>query len=173
MILVSLCLHRFVYGYFRESFTSMRFCNQVCVVPVVPEKDLFDLENKLDEIDRNEDGQCQKSSCKMGEMIMESGLKYAQPSTLTGRSDVNAVTNWNVPLVWEGTFDPVVIDAIYKRINPRIAVVVFAVGKYTRFLQKFIETGEKYFFVGFNLTYYVHTDRENEVPKVSCLYFYS
>ncbi|XP_007549867.1 globoside alpha-1,3-N-acetylgalactosaminyltransferase 1-like [Poecilia formosa] len=153
----------FVYGYFRESFPSIRFCSQVCVVP---EKDLFDLENKLDEIDRNEDGQCQKSSCKTGEMIMESGLKYAQPSTLTGRSDVNAVTNWNVPLVWEGTFDPVVIDAIYKRINPRIAVVVFAVGKYTRFLQKFIETGEKYFFVGFNLTYYVHTDRENEVPKV-------
>ena len=44
--------------------------------------------------------------------------------------DVNPVTNWNAPLVWEGTFDPVVIDSIYKRMDPRIAVIVFAVGKY-------------------------------------------
>lgn len=127
------------------------------------------------------------------------------------RTDVNAVTNWNAPLVWERTFDPVVIDSIYKKMGPRIAVVVFAVGKYvnriccgkrrftrllflfciaclffslieglccllpptryTRFLQKFIESGEKHFFVGFNVTYYVHTDRKDEVPKVSCLYF--
>ena len=43
---------------------------------------------------------------------------------------MNSVTNWNVPLVWEGTFDPVVIDAIYKKMDPRVAVVVFAVGKY-------------------------------------------
>ena len=48
---------------------------------------------------------------------------------LRRRTDVNSVTNWNVPLVWEGTFDPVVIDAIYKKMDPRIAVVVFAVGK--------------------------------------------
>lgn len=52
------------------------------------------------------------------------------------RTDVNSVTNWNVPLVWEGTFDPVVIDAIYKQMNPRVAVVVFAVGKYVHKLFK-------------------------------------
>lgn len=33
-------------------------------------------------------------------------------------------------MVWEGTFDPVVIDAIYKKMDPRVAVVVFAIGKY-------------------------------------------
>ncbi|KAG7239562.1 hypothetical protein INR49_028713 [Caranx melampygus] len=74
-------------------------------------------------------------------------VKYNQPSTQKGRTDVNAVTNWNAPLVWEGTFDPVVIDAIYKKMDPRIAVVVLAVGKYTRFLKGFLETGEKYFFI--------------------------
>lgn len=50
-------------------------------------------------------------------------------SVLPRRTDVNSVTNWNAPLVWEGTFDPVVIDAIYKKMDPRVAVVVFAVGK--------------------------------------------
>ncbi|XP_027870292.1 globoside alpha-1,3-N-acetylgalactosaminyltransferase 1-like [Xiphophorus couchianus] len=152
------------YGYFRESFSSINFCKPC----VSSEKDLFELENKSDEINnKDKDGQCEKGSTKVYESwIMESGLKYAQPSTLTGRTDVNAVTNWNAPLVWEGTFDPVVIDGIYKKMDPRIAVVVFAVGKYTRFLQKFIETGEKYFLVGFSVTYYVHTDREDEVPKV-------
>uniref|UniRef100_A0A3B5AAB9 Globoside alpha-1,3-N-acetylgalactosaminyltransferase 1-like n=1 Tax=Stegastes partitus TaxID=144197 RepID=A0A3B5AAB9_9TELE len=83
------------------------------------------------------------------------------------RTDVNSVTNWNAPLVWEGTFDPVVIDNIYRRINPRIAVVVFAVGKYTRFLKGFLETGEKYFLYGFRVTYYVFTDNEQEVPKIA------
>ncbi|KAJ3594985.1 hypothetical protein NHX12_004290, partial [Muraenolepis orangiensis] len=93
-------------------------------------------------------------------------LKYDKPSVMKGRTDVNSITNWNAPLVWEGTFDPVVIDSIYKKMDPRIAVIVFAVGKYTRFLKAFIETGEKYFMVDFRVTYYIFTDHEDEVPKV-------
>ncbi|XP_054625610.1 globoside alpha-1,3-N-acetylgalactosaminyltransferase 1-like [Dunckerocampus dactyliophorus] len=102
----------------------------------------------------------------IGELKTDVGLKYAQPSTQKGRTDVNSVTNWNAPLVWEGTFDPVVIDAIYKRMDPRVAVVVFAVGKYTRFLKAFLESGEKYFLVDFRVTYYVFTDNKQDVPKV-------
>uniref|UniRef100_A0AAV2LRZ7 Mitochondrial pyruvate carrier n=1 Tax=Knipowitschia caucasica TaxID=637954 RepID=A0AAV2LRZ7_KNICA len=98
---------------------------------------------------------------------MNPALNYTQPSTQIGRSDVNTVTNWNVPLVWEGTFDPAVIDDIYKSINPRIAVLVLAVGKYTTFIKGFLESGEKYFFVGFRVTYYIYTDNKKEVPKVS------
>ncbi|XP_072300078.1 globoside alpha-1,3-N-acetylgalactosaminyltransferase 1-like [Eucyclogobius newberryi] len=79
-------------------------------------------------------------------------------SPRSSRTDVNAVTNWNAPLVWEGTFDPVVVDGIYKNTNPRIAVLVLAVGKYTRFIKGFVESGEKYFFVGFRVTYYIFTD---------------
>ncbi|KAF7669391.1 hypothetical protein LDENG_00192920, partial [Lucifuga dentata] len=82
------------------------------------------------------------------------------------RTDVNSVTNWNAPLVWEGTFDPVVIDAIYKRMDPRIALVVFAVGKYTRFLKGFLESGEKYFLLDFRVTYYIFTDSPQDVPKI-------
>ncbi|KAA8595524.1 hypothetical protein FQN60_010815, partial [Etheostoma spectabile] len=82
---------------------------------------------------------------RIGDLTMQTGLKYAQPSTHNGRTDVNSVTNWNAPLVWEGTFDPVVIDAIYKKMDPRVAVVVFAVGK---------------------VTYYIFTDNEQDVPKI-------
>ncbi|XP_034728210.1 globoside alpha-1,3-N-acetylgalactosaminyltransferase 1-like isoform X1 [Etheostoma cragini] len=103
---------------------------------------------------------------RIGELTMQTGLKYAQPSTQNGRTDVNSVTNWNAPLVWEGTFDPVVIDAIYKKMDPRVAVVVFAVGKYTRFLKGFLESGEKYFLVDFRVTYYIFTDHEQDVPKI-------
>uniref|UniRef100_A0AAQ4R5I9 Globoside alpha-1,3-N-acetylgalactosaminyltransferase 1-like n=1 Tax=Gasterosteus aculeatus aculeatus TaxID=481459 RepID=A0AAQ4R5I9_GASAC len=84
----------------------------------------------------------------------------------TGRTDVNSVTNWNAPLVWEGTFDPVVIDAIYKKMDPRVAVVLFAVGKYTRFLKGFLESAEKYFLVDFRVTYYIFTDNKGDVPTI-------
>ncbi|XP_072236494.1 globoside alpha-1,3-N-acetylgalactosaminyltransferase 1-like [Leuresthes tenuis] len=109
---------------------------------------------------------CKKENWSIGDLVMTPGTIYAQPSTQKGRTDVNPVTNWNVPLVWEGTFDPVVIDAIYKKMDPRVAVVVFAVGKYTRFLKGFMESGEKHFLVGFRVTYYVFTDNEKDVPKI-------
>ncbi|KAM4596410.1 histo-blood group ABO system transferase 2-like [Fundulus diaphanus] len=159
--LVSLGL---LYSYFRNSFSPISFC-QPCIQPG---NDFNELEKEMEQIKAMKHSEhCKKDSWKIGELLMQSGLKYAQPSTQTGRTDINAVTNWNAPLVWEGTFDPVVIDAIYKKMDPRVAVVVFAVGKYTRFLKAFIETGEKFFLVGFNVTYYIHTDRENEVPKVA------
>ncbi|KAM8876777.1 globoside alpha-1,3-N-acetylgalactosaminyltransferase 1-like [Synchiropus picturatus] len=94
-------------------------------------------------------------------------LQYPQPSTQFGRTDVNSVTSWNAPLVWEGTFDPVVIDDVYKKLDPRVAVVVFAVGKYTRYLKGFLESGEKHFLVDFRVTYYIFTDSEKDVPKVN------
>lgn len=123
----------------------------------------------VDEVEkRAETNHCLYDDSKgVGNLIMQAGLQYPQPSTQQGRTDVNSVTNWNAPLVWEGTFDPVVIDDIYRRINPRVAVVVLAVGKYTRFLKGFLESGEKYFLVGFRVTYYIFTDQEQDVPNVT------
>ncbi|XP_035769986.1 histo-blood group ABO system transferase 1-like [Neolamprologus brichardi] len=94
-------------------------------------------------------------------------LKYNQPSIVHGRADVVTVTPWLAPVVWEGTFNPFLLDSIYKRKNITIAATVFAVGKYIMFLKDFLETSEEHFFVGFRVDFYVFTDRPNEVPKVN------
>ena len=77
-----------------------------------------------------------------------------------------AVTPWLAPIVWDETFDPVLLDSIYEPHNITVAMTVFAVGKYTRFLRDFLETAEHHFFAGFNVHYYVFTDRPDEVPSI-------
>ncbi|KAM3863750.1 globoside alpha-1,3-N-acetylgalactosaminyltransferase 1-like [Diretmus argenteus] len=94
-------------------------------------------------------------------------LQYKQPSILQGRTDVMTVTPWLAPVVWETTFDPLLLDSIYKPQGITIAITVFAVGKYIRFLQDFLETAEQHFFVGFKVHYYVFTDQTDQVPKVN------
>ncbi|XP_044037275.1 globoside alpha-1,3-N-acetylgalactosaminyltransferase 1-like isoform X1 [Siniperca chuatsi] len=97
---------------------------------------------------------------------LEDHLQYKQPSIVQGRTDVVTVTPWLAPVVWEGSFNPVLLDSIYKHKNISIAATVFAVGKYIMFLKKFLETAEQHFFVGFKVHFYVFTDRPNEVPQV-------
>ncbi|XP_048829597.1 globoside alpha-1,3-N-acetylgalactosaminyltransferase 1-like [Brienomyrus brachyistius] len=84
-----------------------------------------------------------------------------------GRCDVVTVTPWLAPIVWEGTFDPVLVDALYKSMNLTIATTVFAIGKYTRFLHDFLETAEKHFLVDFKVNYHIFTDQPHEVPEVN------
>lgn len=93
-------------------------------------------------------------------------LEYKQPSITKGRTDVVTVTPWLAPVVWEGTFDPTLLDAIFKPKNLTIAATVFAVGKYVMFLKDFLETAEQHFFVDFNVNIYVFTDQPQHVPTV-------
>ncbi|KAM9441353.1 globoside alpha-1,3-N-acetylgalactosaminyltransferase 1-like isoform 1-T2 [Clarias gariepinus] len=82
------------------------------------------------------------------------------------RPDIPTTSQWLAPIVWEGTFDLKMIDNIYKRQNITVATTVFALGKYVRFLQDFLESAERHFFVGYQVHYYVFTDRPDEVPIV-------
>ncbi|XP_055054016.2 histo-blood group ABO system transferase-like [Misgurnus anguillicaudatus] len=93
-------------------------------------------------------------------------LLYKQPSVLVGRTDVVSVTPWLAPIVWVKTFDPTLINFIYKQQNITIATTVFALGKYTRFLKDFLESAEQYYFVGFRVHYYLFTDQPEAVPDV-------
>ncbi|XP_041706192.2 globoside alpha-1,3-N-acetylgalactosaminyltransferase 1-like isoform X3 [Coregonus clupeaformis] len=72
------------------------------------------------------------------------------------RNDVLTITPWLAPIVWEGTFDPQVIDEAFRSLNLTIATTVFAVGKYTRFLRDFLESAEKHFMTAIE----VHIHRE-------------
>ncbi|XP_037647361.1 globoside alpha-1,3-N-acetylgalactosaminyltransferase 1-like isoform X1 [Sebastes umbrosus] len=99
-------------------------------------------------------------------LVAPDHLQYKQPSLTQGRTDVVTVTPWLAPIVWEGCFNPVLLDSIYKPKNITVAATVFAVGKYIMFLKDFLETAEKHFFVGFKVHIYVFTDRPTEVPQV-------
>ncbi|XP_026115140.1 globoside alpha-1,3-N-acetylgalactosaminyltransferase 1-like [Carassius auratus] len=95
------------------------------------------------------------------------GLLYNQASVLVGsRTDVASVTPWSAPIIWEGTFDPILIDSIYKQHNLTIATTVFALGKYTRFVKDFLESAEQHYFVGFRVHYYLFTDQPESIPEV-------
>ncbi|XP_067471952.1 globoside alpha-1,3-N-acetylgalactosaminyltransferase 1-like isoform X2 [Thunnus thynnus] len=99
-------------------------------------------------------------------LVAPDHLQYKQPSIVNGRTDVVTVAPWLAPIVWEGTFNPALLDSIYKPKNITVAATVFAVGKYIMFLKKFLETAEHHFFVGFKVHVYVFTDRPKEVPQV-------
>lgn len=94
------------------------------------------------------------------------GLSYNQPSVVGPDGKVVPLTPWLAPVVWEGTFDPTLIDSIYKQQNITIATTVFALGKYTQFLKDFLESAEQNYFVGLRVHYYVFTDHPEQVPAV-------
>nr|XP_021331770.1 globoside alpha-1,3-N-acetylgalactosaminyltransferase 1, like 3 isoform X1 [Danio rerio] len=94
------------------------------------------------------------------------GLKYNQPSVLGPDGKVGPLAPWLAPIVSEGSFDPTLIDAIYKQQNITVATTIFALGKYTVFLKDFLESAEQHFFVGFRVHYYVFTDHPEQVPDV-------
>ncbi|KAK3527451.1 hypothetical protein QTP86_023067 [Hemibagrus guttatus] len=81
--------------------------------------------------------------------------------------DVATMSSWLAPIVWEGTFDLKVINAIYKQQNITVATTVFALGKYMRFLKDLLESAEQHFMVGYRVHYYVFTDLPDEVPTVA------
>ncbi|XP_044296097.1 globoside alpha-1,3-N-acetylgalactosaminyltransferase 1 [Varanus komodoensis] len=94
-------------------------------------------------------------------------LSYPQPSAVQQtRSDVLTVTPWLAPIVWEGTFDPEVVDSLYKPLNLTIGVMAFAVGKYTQFVGRFLESAETFFMTGYRVNYYIFTESPQAIPKV-------
>ncbi|XP_074548495.1 globoside alpha-1,3-N-acetylgalactosaminyltransferase 1-like [Halichoeres trimaculatus] len=99
-------------------------------------------------------------------LVAPDHLLYQQPSIVKGRTDVVTVTPWLAPIVWEKTFNPELLDSIYRQQNISVVATVFAVGKYVMFLKDFLETAEQHFFVGFRVHIYVFTDRPDEMPQV-------
>ncbi|XP_075143681.1 histo-blood group ABO system transferase 2-like [Leptodactylus fuscus] len=76
---------------------------------------------------------------------------------------LNVLTPWLAPIIWDGTYNLNILDKQHS--NTRIGLFVFAVKKYIRYLQPFLESAERYFMVGHKVTYYVFTDKVDEVVK--------
>uniref|UniRef100_A0A8C8SNS7 Globoside alpha-1,3-N-acetylgalactosaminyltransferase 1 (FORS blood group) n=1 Tax=Pelusios castaneus TaxID=367368 RepID=A0A8C8SNS7_9SAUR len=82
------------------------------------------------------------------------------------RQDVLTLTPWLAPIVWEGTFNSEILDNAYKPLNLTIGVTAFAIGKYTRFVGRFLESAEKHFMKGYRVNYYIFTNDPQAIPRV-------
>lgn len=92
---------------------------------------------------------------------------YPQPKLLEQRpAELLALTPWLAPIVSEGTFNPELLHHIYQPLNLTIGVTVFAVGKYTGFVQHFLESAERFFMQGYRVRYYIFTDDPAAIPQV-------
>ncbi|XP_075041453.1 histo-blood group ABO system transferase-like [Mixophyes fleayi] len=90
-------------------------------------------------------------------------MQYDKPDNFKPpRTEVLTVTPWLAPIVWNGTFNRDILNAQFHQIDVRVGITVFAIKKYIRFLQTFIESAEKFFMVGHKVNYYVFTDHANE-----------
>ncbi|XP_075762760.1 alpha-1,3-galactosyltransferase 2 [Pelodiscus sinensis] len=95
------------------------------------------------------------------------GMDSHSPLNVWSRQDVLTCTPWGSPIVWEGTFDPEILQQEYGRRNLTIGLTVFAVGRYLeKYLEQFLETAEEHFMVGWRVIYYVFTDRPGAVPRL-------
>ncbi|KAK2499362.1 hypothetical protein MC885_007081 [Smutsia gigantea] len=55
---------------------------------------------------------------------------------------------------------------IYQPLNLTIGLTMFAVGKYTSFVQPFLESAEQFFMQGYWVCYYIFTDDPTAIPRV-------
>ncbi|XP_068106026.1 histo-blood group ABO system transferase-like [Hyperolius riggenbachi] len=95
-------------------------------------------------------------------------MQYEQPQTMKPpRMDVLMITPWFAPIVWNGTYNIDILNAQFHQRNAHIGLTVFAVKKYTMFVQTFIDSAEQFFMVGHKVTYYVFTDRVSDIPALT------
>ncbi|XP_043941689.1 histo-blood group ABO system transferase-like isoform X2 [Protopterus annectens] len=83
------------------------------------------------------------------------------------RTDVNVLTTWLAPVIWEGTYDYEILNEQFKKGNHSIGLIIFAIKKYTRFLKDFLATAELYFMQGHRVHYYIFTDRPQDIPNIA------
>ncbi|XP_046894836.1 histo-blood group ABO system transferase 2-like isoform X2 [Hypomesus transpacificus] len=117
-------------------------------------------------VPRETSSKCHESA---SQIVLKEGQDHTSQARIMEpkRPDVLTITPWLAPIVWEGTFDMAIINESFKLYNGTVATTVFAVAKYTRFLQDFLETAEKHYMVGLNVHFYVFTDQPAAVPNVT------
>lgn len=87
---------------------------------------------------------------------------------LQSRKDVQTCTKWKAPVIWEGMFDAQLYDEAHKREKSSVALTVFAVGRYLdAYLETFLNSSEEHFMLGLPVTYYIFTDKPENVPVIS------
>uniref|UniRef100_A0AC11BS18 Globoside alpha-1,3-N-acetylgalactosaminyltransferase 1 (FORS blood group) n=1 Tax=Ovis aries TaxID=9940 RepID=A0AC11BS18_SHEEP len=93
--------------------------------------------------------------------------QYPQPKLLEQKpTELLTLTPWLAPIVSEGTFNAELLRHIYQPLNLTIGLTAFAVGKYTHFVQHFLESAERFFMQGYRVHYYIFTHDPQAIPRV-------
>uniref|UniRef100_H0XI02 Globoside alpha-1,3-N-acetylgalactosaminyltransferase 1 (FORS blood group) n=1 Tax=Otolemur garnettii TaxID=30611 RepID=H0XI02_OTOGA len=91
--------------------------------------------------------------------------QYPWPKLLKPRpTELLTLMPWLAPIVSEGTFNLELPQHIYWPLNLTTVVIVFAVGKYTGFIQHFLESAEEFFMRGYRVHYHVFSHDPAAIP---------
>ncbi|XP_062249004.1 N-acetyllactosaminide alpha-1,3-galactosyltransferase-like [Platichthys flesus] len=83
------------------------------------------------------------------------------------RGQVETITSWKGPIMWNGIFDANAYDELHIQLRSSVALTVFAVGRYLdAYCKDFLTSAEKHFMPGLPVTYYVFTDSPEKVPQI-------
>uniref|UniRef100_A0A803JA71 Histo-blood group ABO system transferase n=1 Tax=Xenopus tropicalis TaxID=8364 RepID=A0A803JA71_XENTR len=94
-------------------------------------------------------------------------IVYDQPNLLSPpKTSFTTLTPWLAPIIFEGTYNLNILNALFHQRGVRIGLTVFAVRKYNIFVKTLIETAEQFFMAGHKVSYYVFTDDIDAIPKV-------
>ncbi|XP_044124734.1 histo-blood group ABO system transferase-like isoform X3 [Bufo gargarizans] len=95
-------------------------------------------------------------------------MLYKRPQSLNPpRTDVLSVTPWLAPIVWNRLYNIDILNAQFHKRRVRIGLTVFAIRKYTKYIEHFLDTAEKFFMTGHRVTYYVMTDQPAAIPNIT------
>ncbi|KAL8174202.1 UNVERIFIED_CONTAM: N-acetyllactosaminide alpha-1,3-galactosyltransferase [Gekko kuhli] len=107
---------------------------------------------------------------KKGTKSHKNGPVFQQAGTLivlSARVDVDTVTPWSAPIIWDGTFERSILEDHYKRKNITVGLTVFAIGKYLdKYLKNFLTSANSYFMPGHNVIFYIVVDNILGVPSI-------
>ncbi|XP_021496730.2 putative glycosyltransferase 6 domain-containing protein 1 isoform X1 [Meriones unguiculatus] len=83
------------------------------------------------------------------------------------RLDVITTTDWQAPVIWEGTFDRLALDKYYRKRNITVGLAVCAVGRLSdQYLDPFLQSASKFFMPGYRMIFYIMVDRYLKLPAL-------
>ncbi|KAM5298569.1 LOW QUALITY PROTEIN: putative glycosyltransferase 6 domain-containing protein 1 [Ctenodactylus gundi] len=81
--------------------------------------------------------------------------------------DVLTVTDWQAPVVWEGTFSRLALEGFYRRQNITVGLAVFAPDRSAAtHLERFLQSATKHFMPGHRVVFYLIMDGYCQPPHV-------
>lgn len=101
------------------------------------------------------------SAVPISSMSLFSGVEQRR-SGLYGK-EVPVMTPWGAPLVWGDSESAVWRREGFAKLNARTGLAILAIGNYNHYLQRLLSSAELYFLLSFYVTYYVLTDRPQEL----------